>query len=303
MQDDKQAKLNFKSLFKSFKYCDLFGAPVYFNLKKEETFRSTTGGITFSMLFVFSTWYCIFNFISFATRQNQTLIYSNKIKTDEPLNLTQFNFSFAVGLYDEAKGQDVTKDYDYYFEYSANFVNWTGFGDNSKKKQPIALHNCTYKDLNNYITEQDFNTSYKLQNQYCPNIANNFSNVNISGVHSDDVYLYFEVSVALRKEIVNSADEYAKLEKLLIKTPIKFNMYFMDTKLDFENVTQPISRFTNYLAYYLDLKAFNRISTKFSPLSFSSDENIFLTDSKTIFNYMFEDFSMDSYQIDNESSH
>ena len=127
---------------------DRFGTSIQFRINDNSTHKSVLGGLTSVIFFMIVAVYISINFKDFITRQNMTLITTNKIIDPMPnLNLSLLQFGFGFGLVYEDTDESAMGEYEQYFDFSISYVQWDGLLGAMKIKTPITVRKCQMSNL------------------------------------------------------------------------------------------------------------------------------------------------------------
>ncbi len=194
-----------------------------------------------------------------------SLIFINKVLESNPkVNLTQNKFNLAFGL--TFQNSTVATNLKY-FDFSFEIIQWIGIDTYIKKTIPLV--NCEYENFQG-VNEALFYLN-GLSKMVCPNISL-IENFTISGLYTDDWYQFLELKIKLKQEHFSQIKD---VEKFLIENPLLFQLFFIDSGMDYDNLNHPLTRFLNY--YYTSFSfSFMKYSQIYiSELNFSNDENLF----------------------------
>jgi hypothetical protein len=257
-----------KSFFlKMIKNLDIFGAEVNFRIENKKLHQSYFGGFVSIVFIIFAFLYVMKYFILFATRGNMSLIFTNKILDSNPLvNLTESKFNIAFGL--NSLNSSFTKSFtEENFNYSFNLVEWIGTDDIRKSEIPFEI--CKYENFPSNTNENIFNMN-GINELFCPNLRK-IKNFTLSGLYTDYLYQYLEINISLKSK---SQKDYEEIDQKILHSGLKLEIYFLDTALNYDNLTQPLPKYINNYYTSIGTKNLKNLKLYFSTLQFSSDENI-----------------------------
>ena len=198
-----------KNIKKFLKKIDIFGVPFLFKYKNKEKYRTSLGGLFFSIYCVLVLFIVIYYFIPFINRKNfSTIYYSMNLGKTEQVILQESKAAFAVGLSCDVD-DDGTKAEDL-LNFMSRFIIFEKDheGNKNKKKQVLTSHPCTYSDFyNNYNDQVDILELDKLQ---CLDKIDNI----IEGIYTDEVFTYYEFEVTAKED---SAENFEKIYNYLTR--------------------------------------------------------------------------------------
>jgi hypothetical protein len=274
----------------------MFGASIKFNIKNDTYYKSLLGGTISLIYLILVICLMIYKLVQFASRNNKNLVFNNKVQDPLPINLTDMQYTFSLGLIDDELGNSVMSNYSKYFDVNFYFVKLDGFGNQTiKSKIPIKLKKCEVSDFYgdyNKINDQTFN-NLQLSEFICPYAAD-FSQYNLTGLFTDNIFHYFELTLSLR---VDKLDKMQEIEKLNNKNPAKLIIYSKDSFMNFDDFDNPIKGNMAPFMYYLNFKTYKKLSLQLSTLFFASDDNIMWSNPEVGKYILLESLSLDEINI------
>ena len=225
-----------KRIKKLLRKIDLFGVPITFKYKTEDTYTTSFGGFILILFGIVVVYFVANNLPKFINRKNFTTIYYTvNIPKTESISLKDSHASFSLGLDCTSNGRFKAEDV---LTLEARYVNYTKTetGEYAKNKTLVPSHYCTYQDF--YNIHNDAFNRMKLQNFQClddygPTLA---------GIYSDHIFTYFEFSVIAKYdtfENFNNIDEY------LFENDCKLQIVYVDINIDLNNYNDPIKSYLN----------------------------------------------------------
>ncbi len=280
---------------------DGFGVGFSFNVKNNDTYRSTLGGIIFSVYSILSIIYIAVTFYWFAWRKNLSLISTNRIVRDvPPINLTALNFMYSISLIDAVTHNRVNNTIADYFEYEFNHYNIETEENRIKKSIPIKI--CEKSDFNTPDIEyssEELNSSIK---GYCPDVKgeNGFKDMILEGFRQKKDVQYIKSTLSIKKEKIK---DFHILKDSLMHHPIKMEITFTDHGVDFNNYFSPLPTFINDYPLYIDIGRYTKVFNKFANLQFSSDKNILFYNPESEKRVVYDSTKVDSYAIERDEKY
>jgi hypothetical protein len=267
-----------QNLFKKFLlFFDYFGVNITFRKSdKEQDFNSPMGGFIFLLFGILSITYCVINFIPFSQRLNMNLVQSEKSIIPNSLldfNERKMNIGFSL-IYDD-NSTVVSDAISSSFIIQAKLVKMI---NNTKYPTILETHKCQPSDFYNKTTFDSLGLS-KF------NCIDN-SNISIYGSFASQPFQYIEIDLSLDKNIATSNPQYYM--DLFRKNSILFDLMYLDTSLNFDDVGKPIDSYIDSFITYVDYWNLRKINVYFSTFQFSSDDNILFS----------EPVSHDSFRLD-----
>ena len=270
------------------KSCDIFGILIAFKIKNEDQYQSIHGGIASIIFIMFTLFYILYQGIPFVTRKNLEFIFSNKILDSKPsINLIDAHFYFGFGLRYQYNSSPAIDDSKKYFNYSILLTELDD-GANNKQNLHLGIKKCTKSDFLN-----DVNSTFEqneINEMFCP-ILNDTFNYSIEGLFTDDYIKYIQLEIRLTEYGMNNFEE---VRRFMQKTPIEMSIYFLDTGIDYQNKSNPLPLYINYLYRGLDLIFSKTTEIFLSTIEFSNDENFIINNPKKSIDGML-DRSEDSF--------
>ena len=274
---------------KIIKQCDYFGTFVTFRINDEIEYKSIVGGLTSIIFFILAILYTLYVGIPFIKRENIDFIFSNKIVEKEPyINLTKVGFNMGFGIQYQDDATPAIDDFIEYYNYSLVLKEW--IGEDTIIEFPFGLKSCTHSDFFNLLNDTfDLN---QLEKMLCP-ILNESTNYTLDGLYTDDYYKFFEIEIKLTdKGMGNLSGVKNKMQS----RPIEMAVYFIDTAIHYQNRTNPLPPYINYVKKGLDLNFIKTTEISISTIEFTNDENLFFDNSHTIIDATF-DKDEDSFHL------
>ena len=267
-----------KKIIKQF---DFFGTFVTFRIKDEIEYKSIIGGLTSIIFVIMSISYTLYVGIPFIKRENINFIFSNKIVEKQPfINLTEVGFNMGFGIQYQDNASPAINDFIEYYNYSLILKEW--IGENTIIEFPFGLKSCTHTDFFNILNDTfDLN---KIDKMLCP-ILNDSTNYTLDGLYTDYYYKFFEIEIKLTdKGMGNLSGVKNKMQS----RPIEMAVYFIDTAIHYQNRTNPLPPYINYVKKGLDLNFIKTTEISISTIEFTNDENLFFDNSHTIIDASFD---------------
>ena len=274
------------------KSLDYFGVVFNFKYKSEERYRSATGGLGFILFLAIAFTYGIINLIPVFQRKKMSVIdyLMQTVETDK-INLNDFNYNFAVGISSCSKLQNLSQFWDY-FTLEFNFVSYLkSNGTRSKEKKLIEIEYCNYSHFKDQVND-DFNL-LGLQDFFCPKEIN----YTVSGIFSDPIFEYIEVTLKTKKNMKGSAETI----KNILSDECNLNIYFTDFAFDLFNYKNPAQQFLTTQFIVLKYAEVMKMNLFYRLQQFSSYENYFFDNYKREYLIGFEDFNMYSSYVGSEN--
>jgi hypothetical protein len=273
--EEKQQK-TWSKFTKVWKKFDIFGAKMNFRINSKKEHKSIFGGVTTIFFFTLSLIYILINFKDFVQWNNMNLIFTNKILEGDPfINLTKSEFAFAFGLQFQANSTDATKFTTQYFDYTMNVVQWVG-ADNITRI-PIKLKKCTVSDFFN--VKPELFAMNGIPDMFCPDISEG-ENFTVAGLFTDVWFQFLELNIKIKPEVISNL---TSLTDFMNRNPLFASVFFLDTGIDYDNITTPLPNLINY--YYTSVSPYDYKFTDIflSTLEFIDDKNLlFQTSQSTI---------------------
>ena len=146
----------------------------------------------------------------------------------------------------------------------------------------MILKSCTHSDFLNLLNKSfDLN---QLEKMLCP-ILNESTNYTLDGLYTDDYYKFFEIEIKLTdKGMGNLSGVKNKMQS----RPIEMAVYFIDTAIHYQNRTNPLPPYINYVKKGLDLNFIKTTEISISTIEFTNDENLFFDNSHTLIDASFD---------------
>ena len=261
---------------KIIKKLDIFGILVTFHINNDIKYRTIYGGIFTIIFFFFSLGNLFYLGYIFITRKNINFIYSNKIVEKHPyINLTKANFKFGFGIQYQDTALCAIDDFNKYFHYSIILKEW--INKDIIIESPFGLKKCDYSDFLNIDNEQ-FDMNH-IDEMFCP-ILNNSINFTLEGLFTDNYSKFIQMEIKFTEYGINNLEE---IIKRMQDNPIEMIIYFLDSRIDYQNRTNTLPLYINYINRGLD-EYFEKTTEIFlSKIEFINDESLlFNKENKTI---------------------
>jgi hypothetical protein len=258
------------------KRLDIFGILVTFHINNEIKYRTIYGGIITIIFFLFSIFYTINLGYPFITRKNINFIYSNKIVEKQPyIDLKKATFNFGFGIQYQSNALPAINDFNNYFNYSIIVKEW--IDKDIIIESSFGLKKCNYSDFLN-IDYEKFTMNH-INEMFCP-ILNNSINFTLEGLFTDNYSKFIELEIKFTEFGINNLDE---IIKRMQDNPIEMVIYFLDSGIDYQNKSNPLPLYINYINRGLD-EYFEKTTEIFlSIIEFINDESLFFhKENKTI---------------------
>jgi hypothetical protein len=267
------------SILKYIKKADIYGVDLTFRVNGKWHHKSFFGGISSIFVISFCLIYIIQNLHSFAQRHNMSLIYTNKILDSNPkidFTETQFNIALSLSNGNSKNQDDVHKNYD----FSMLLTQW--IGEDNYNTLDIPLIYCTYQDFPQ-IKENLFYMN-NINKMLCPD-KTKLLNFTVAGLYSDYWYQYIEIQIKIKNY---TEEKLVEVENSMYNDPMSLEIFFTDTGMNYDNITHPLSKYLN--SYYTSIAFKNTKISKlfYSNFEFKSDENIFVSNSYSIYECMLD---------------
>ncbi|MCQ2818336.1 MAG: hypothetical protein MJ252_13800 [archaeon] len=205
------------------KYFDVFESGFQFRYKGEDSYQTLCGGIVMILFALGAVAFGIYNFVGFVQRDMLTI---NRVETSltHPYDISFYNYSsnFAVKL----DCGDAAKYFDVKLTYIPKLLQ-------DKRKEAMKTHACTKEDFNGILDDVDFENN-GLGNAICPN--RNESHY-MTGIYVDRLFYYYEIVVQANKDKLAADGKDAA--DLLQANECKFNIYYLETVIEFFNYKNP----------------------------------------------------------------
>ena len=244
---------------------DIFGVYYNFRYKNREKYQTSLGGF-FILLFVILVCVMgIYYFIPFMDRKNYTIVYyTMNLASTEEVSLFASESNFAVGLnceFNKDEKQIITD----LLDLKGRYVSYVKKRDSSYVKYPtqLNLHKCTYEDFYNKFDKQ---IDYLGATQF--ECVENKENT-IQGIFSDEVFSYFEFSVAAKNKSQELTNEVIRF---LFENDCKMQFVYTDIIIDLDNYKNPVTQYLNEIFIQLNPTLFIKRNIFFMNQYFSNDD-------------------------------
>jgi hypothetical protein len=256
---------------KFFEIFDYFGVQMKFRINEKASYQSPFGGIMFIFFFIISFSYVGYNFFQFVNRLNMNLGYNTKNKTPAPpLNVRNSTFAFYLDIVGINDNNSISVNYiTKRFNISTSIISFNATDDFNFQEFPMNF--CAPED----VLMLDFtNILYDLSTSLCPQIPKEYDNFTIKGIITDNDYNYIEIKFTLKEEYQNRTLE---IDSCLSRRKIYAVLSIIDTQIDYDNYTNPVSYFPRTIDARFDINTYKTISVSLSQLEFTSDDNILIS--------------------------
>jgi len=270
------------------KECDLFGTLITFQINNDYDYKSVIGGASTLIFLSIAITYILYMGLRFILRKEVNFIYSNKILDHGPfVDLDKDNFKFAFGVQYADDASSACNDTKKYFDYKLYSILWLGEGD--KDYTTIGYKVCEESDFPPDVSGQFLEN--ELYEMYCP-ILNESLNFTLDGLYTDYFYKYLRLDIKLSDYALTHLDE---VRKVLEENPIEAAIYFVDTAIDYSSRKNYLPSYINYLYKIVDLDFEKTTQILISSIQFSNDENIIISNPKTVNDSMYDN-SLDTFK-------
>ena len=257
-----------KSFRRFLKKLDVFGTSYSFKYKNEEKYTSATGGFILILFSILVVAFAIYYFIPFYNRKNLSIIYySMSMPSTDEIKLYKSKANFAIGLdcpYNKKvfmSGEDLFKVDLKYVTFAKNHQ-----GVRNVTRYPLSSHKCKYEDFYN-----EFNDSFdivNMQNLECLDQNDH----TIQGIYNDELFSYYEFSVISNNDTV---EHFQNIDLYLRESDCKFQLFYTDITIDFNDYEEPIKPYINSLFVQLNPTLFLKMNAFFSNQYFENDNYLF----------------------------
>ena len=254
-----------KSFRNLLKKIDVFGASYSFKYKDEDKYTTATGGFFLILFLALSLSLGIYYFIPFYNRKNFSIIYytMNMPSTDD-IRLDESEANFAIGLdcgantkMNNIRGSDL-------FNVDLKYVTFAKDHEGTRNvtRYPLTSHKCNYADFYN-----KFNESLDLVNIQQLECLDNIHH-SIQGIYNDELFTYYEFSVTGK---IDTVEHYEKINNYLQEMDCKFQLFYTDLTIDFNDYSDPIKPYINSLFVQLNPILFLKMNAFFMNQYFEND--------------------------------
>ena len=237
---------------------DIFGVYYNFRYKNREKYQTSLGGF-FILLFVILVCVMgIYYFIPFMDRKNYTIVYyTMNLAATEEVSLFASESNFAVGLnceFNKDEKQIITD----LLDLKGRYISYVKKRDSSYVKYPtqLNLHKCTYEDFYNKFDKQ---IDYLGATQF--ECVENKENT-IQGIFSDEVFSYFDFSVAAKNKSQELTNEVIRF---LFENDCKLQFVYTDIIIDLDNYKNPVTQYLNEIFIQLNPTLFIKRNIYYIP--------------------------------------
>jgi hypothetical protein len=260
---------------KRFKHLDFFGVGFSFQVKNHTQYRSLMGGIIFVVFFIVSLYYALISAHDFLDRKTMNLIFTQKYIFPNPLiNFNREEFNLAFQLVYDANNTLINSETQKYIYEKINLVTIRNSDVTNKTKIPLTLRDCRNEDFYNKQ-----NDSYSNLKKSSISRCINESNLNTEGAFEYPIYTYLDYGVYIKKEFITNKQNVTNLAFLkdyFTKNRVKIVIYYIDSSLDVDKFTDPISQFFGSLMFYVDMSMVRKVNVDFATNVFGDDQNILI---------------------------
>ena len=260
MENEKNSLSDFIQNF------DYFGVKFGFKIKNKESFKTHFGAVTFIIFLIISLIYFLFTFPEFVKRKNFTINYI--YGPPKAINFQKQGFNFAYSLNYDSNNSFIDHKIVSFIKATCFLTTIRNSNINDKIRIALIPKNCEEKDLFDKIDTKDFN-SLQLNKFTCFQIN---ESIQIEGSSSDPIYQYIELGISINDMIFNSGN-FSSIQEFLAINPVKMILNWIDTTIDVNNYTNPISNFIESNVVYLDFSIVKKINMDYSTIQFSTDNN------------------------------
>ena len=254
-----------KTIRKFLKKLDVFGVPYSFKYKNDEKYTTATGGFTLILFSILVIAFAIYYFIPFYNRKNLNIIYysMNMPSTDE-IKLYKSKANFAIGLdcpYNKKlgmAGEDLFKVELKYVTFAKNHE-----GVRNVTRYPLSSHKCKYSDFYN-----EFNDSFDIVNMGQLECLDEIDH-SIQGIYNDELFSYYEFGVISKADTV---EHYQDIDTYLREADCKFQLFYTDITIDFNDYKDPVKPYINSLFVQLNPTLFLKMNAFFANQYFEDDD-------------------------------
>ena len=252
-----------ESIFNFIRAFDIYGITYSFKYKDKERYQTIYGGLIALLFLILVIVVVIYYFIPFSNRKNFTIVYyTMNLASTEEVNIFQSESNVAVGL--TCEGNEVGKFaaydlLDLYATYILYIKNPNG--TYYKDKKPAPLHTCNYDDFYNKNNDQ---FDYLALSRF--KCLDNREGT-IQGIYSDQVFSYFEFTVAAKNDSV-----LKDIDKYLFEKDCKLDIYFTDIIIDIDNYKNPMTSYLNNIFIQLNPTVFVKRAMYFMNQYFTDDD-------------------------------
>ena len=254
-----------ETLYNFIKAFDIYGITYSFKYKDKEKYQTISGGLIALLFLIIVLIVVIYYFIPFSNRKNFTIVYyTMNLASTEEVNIFQSESNIAIGLLCEDNKNEKYGVYDLLDLY-ANYILYvkTNGGDYHKVKKNHTLHFCDYDDFYNKNNEQfDF---LGLNRFKCLGKKED----TIQGIYTDQVFSYFEFTVAAKNDSV-----LKEIDRFLWENDCKLDIFFTDIIIDIDNYKKPMTQYLNNIFIQLSPTIFIKRAMYFMNQYFNNDDYI-----------------------------
>lgn len=122
-----------------------------------------------------------------------------------------------------------------------------------------------------------------MKDYYCAE-DRNFS---IGGLLTNPVYKYAEFYVNIKSNVISNDTLVENLAALLQETPIRANLYYIDSSIDVNDIYNPVRYFVNSWYTYIDVFSYKKINLDFMKSPFIDDKSLFFYNDEPLYNMKF----------------
>lgn len=271
-----------------FKKFDYFGVNMNFHYKGVEKYNSVFGGIIFLTYIFFLFLYIFINLDSFINRKNISLIYfDKKILTAENMTLDNYSIRFSFGLKCNSLSNSINLSN--YLNIDLKHISYETNNDGKKNKitKDIKYHYCNYSDFFNEFNKTIDENNINLY--FCPNDVSDY----INGGYNENNFNYYEINI---KSSNNSTDNFKMINDLFNNYECRFETYFIDSLLNYDNFKNPVYHFISSRFLTLKYSKFSKMNIFFKLMKFDDYPNLLFDKAKT--KYLVSYSRVEEYEIE-----
>ena len=252
-----------KSIKSFFRALDIYGITYSFRYKDKERYQTSIGGFIVILFLILVLIMGIYYFIPFINRENYTIVYyTMNLASTEEVNIFESESNFAVGVNCEDNKKEKYNPYDL-LDLKSAYVLYEKHmnGTYEKHSNSLNVHNCDYDDFyNKYNKQMDY---LGLSHFKCLEKIEG----TIQGIYADQIFSYFEFTVAARNNTVLN-----ELDRFLFENDCKLQIIYMDIIIDLNNYKEPIAQYLNEIFIQLNPTLFIKRNMFYMNQYFSNDD-------------------------------
>ena len=203
-------------------------------------------------------------FIPFVKKDNFSLYYNNENLLSTEIIQLDKKTNFALSL--DCGNETLESELEELINFKVLYYNKIKVNGSYPytSPNPIDLNLSTYKDF----YEKYNNSKYENKTKKLKTIENR--NETIQGRYGDNIFQYFEISLAAKNE-----GNIDLIDKLLLKHDCKLEFHYSDISIDFNNYKNPIKYFINEVFLQLNPYFYLKMNTYFMNQYLLNDNDIF----------------------------